>query len=129
MKMRLSQFSTMAPLDYLPESVSTPTFLKRLAPDGVYNRLGDAFSYMGTAAIANADVDSTFFEYTPDELQPDCHYYRDCESAVGEVLGQAHGTFIGARGNHYPGPNAARVGLYSLGQRRYSLYIVAQSDH
>ncbi|KAJ3897805.1 hypothetical protein F5879DRAFT_995514 [Lentinula edodes] len=104
----------MAPLDYLPESVSTPTFLKRLAPNGVYDRLGDAFSDMGTAAVANADVDSTFFEYTPNELQPDCHFYRDCQSVeytgnlFGEVLGQAHGTFIGARGNHYPGPNAGR---------------------
>ncbi|KAH7871981.1 uncharacterized protein C8R40DRAFT_1174053 [Lentinula edodes] len=104
----------MAPFDYLPGSVSTHTFLRRLSSDGVYDRLAEAFSGMGTAAIANADVNDTFFQYTPNEMRPDCHYYRDSESAeysgnlFGEILGQAHGTFVGARGNHYPGPNAAR---------------------
>ncbi|KAJ3905613.1 hypothetical protein F5879DRAFT_988130 [Lentinula edodes] len=104
----------MAPFDYLPGSVSTSTFTKRRDLGGVYDCLVDSFTSMGSSAIANADVDKTFFRYVPNEHQPDCQYYRDSESAeysgnvFGEILGQAHGTFVGARGNHYPGPNASK---------------------
>ncbi|KAJ3846311.1 hypothetical protein EV368DRAFT_89235 [Lentinula lateritia] len=101
----------MAPFDFLPNSEISPTFTKCQDPGGVYNCLGDAFAAMGCAAIANADVNSTFFRYSPNKLQSDCYYYCDNESAeysgnvFGEILEQAHGTFLGARGNHYPGPN------------------------
>ncbi|KAJ3850139.1 hypothetical protein EV368DRAFT_66849 [Lentinula lateritia] len=104
----------MAPFDYLPGSVSTPTFTKRQDPDGIYDCLVNTFSSMGSSAIANADVNNTFFRYIPNGLKSDCQYYHDSECAeysgnlFGEILGQAHGTFVGARGNHYPGPNASK---------------------
>ncbi|KAJ3809825.1 hypothetical protein F5876DRAFT_77400 [Lentinula aff. lateritia] len=87
----------MAPFDYLPGSVSTSTFTKRRDLDGVYNCLVDSFTSMGSSAIANADVNKTFFHYVPNEHQPDCQYYRD-----------SHSTIVGARGNHYPGPKASK---------------------
>ncbi|KAJ3853200.1 hypothetical protein EV368DRAFT_64302 [Lentinula lateritia] len=110
----------MAPFDYLPGSVSTSTFTKWRDLDGVYNCLVDSFTSMGSSAIANADVNKMFFHYVPNEHQPDCQYYRDCESAeysgnvFREILGQAHSTFVGARGNHYPGPKASKINVKEI---------------
>ncbi|GAW00090.1 protein [Lentinula edodes] len=81
----------------------------RANPGGIYDRLAKSFTEMGAIALANAEINQDFFPHNFGESWSMNYSYRDCDSALfsanvfGEIVGQAHGTFIGAQGNHYAG--------------------------
>ncbi|KAJ3878151.1 hypothetical protein F5879DRAFT_988131 [Lentinula edodes] len=89
----------------------SPIFSDRTKPNGVYDRLAKSFADMGPAAIANAEVNEHFFRHNFGESWSANYSYRDCNShefsanVFGEVVGQAFGTYTGAQGNHYAGPD------------------------
>ncbi|KAH7871980.1 uncharacterized protein C8R40DRAFT_1174052 [Lentinula edodes] len=101
----------MSSYSYLPNSLSHPAFVDRTKHNGVYDRLSRSFMDMGPAALANADVNEHFFRHNFGESWSANYSYRDCNSdefsanVFGEIMGQAFGTYIGAQGNHYGGPD------------------------
>ncbi|KAH7872500.1 uncharacterized protein C8R40DRAFT_1173588 [Lentinula edodes] len=99
----------MSQFNYLPNSLPSATFKMRANPGGIYDRLAKSFTEMGPIALANAEINQDFFPHNFGESWSMNYSYRDCDSALfsanvfGEIVGQAHGTFVGAQGNHYAG--------------------------
>ncbi|KAJ4472849.1 hypothetical protein C8J55DRAFT_563090 [Lentinula edodes] len=92
--------------------LSPPISQARLKPGGIYEELSDLFSSMGPAAIANAELGVDFFRQNfGDDFTSHFSYVdKDSEefnaNLFGEILGAAHGTCVGALGNHFLGSNA-----------------------
>ncbi|KAJ3850138.1 hypothetical protein EV368DRAFT_66848 [Lentinula lateritia] len=101
----------MSAYNYLPNSLSNPIYSERSKPNGIYDRLSKSFTDMGPAALANVEVNQHFFRHNFGESWSTNYSYRDCNSneftanVFGEIVGQAFGTYIGAQGNHYSGPD------------------------
>ncbi|KAJ3916319.1 hypothetical protein F5877DRAFT_81010 [Lentinula edodes] len=101
----------------MPSSVDFPLlassiFQERVKPGGVYDELSDLFSSMGPEAIANAEFGVDFFRQNfGDDFTSHFSYVdKDSEefnaNLFGEILGAAHGTCVGALGNHFIGGDA-----------------------
>ncbi|KAJ4464240.1 hypothetical protein C8J55DRAFT_567021 [Lentinula edodes] len=101
----------MSHYNYLPNNICTPMFEERKKPNGVYDKLAHAFTGMGANAIANAELNQDFFRFNFEEAWSSNYSFRGVDSKTytgnifGEIVGQSNGTFIGAQGNHYIGPD------------------------
>lgn len=114
---RIRSSVTMSQFNYLPNSLPSATFKMRANPGGIYDRLAKSFTEMGPIALANAEINQDFFPHNFGESWSMNYSYRDCDSALfsanvfGEIVGQAHGTFVGAQGNHYAGKDPSNVSV------------------
>ncbi|KAK7053073.1 hypothetical protein VNI00_004394 [Paramarasmius palmivorus] len=100
----------MSAEDYLPDTVESPIFVARTQPGGIYERLEKIVANMDVASMANAEVDRDFFRRSADSWSANYGFRNPAgqefsANVFGEILGEKHGTFLGAKGNHYPGPN------------------------
>ncbi|KAJ3935933.1 MAG: hypothetical protein NXY57DRAFT_886868 [Lentinula lateritia] len=100
---------------YLPGCVKSPSFQDRSKPGGVYDKITAGFMKMGANAIANAELNQDFFRFNFAQAWSSNYSYRGIDSkqytgnVFGEIVGQAHGTHIGAQGNHFAGNDPARL--------------------
>ncbi|KAJ4489697.1 hypothetical protein C8J55DRAFT_557589 [Lentinula edodes] len=100
--------------NYKSNSYRCALFDDRLEPGGIYDELVDSFTTMGPSAIANAEYGEHFFRRNFGDTWSGHYSYHDAQSLefsanlFGEILGEVHGTFIGAQGNHFPGLNGNR---------------------
>lgn len=91
----------------------SPLFSGREDAGGVYDSLFDDLKTAGPTALCNAEYNVDFFPRTSDNWSGN-YTYVDKHSGfstfivVGEVLGENHGTLLGAQGNHYPGKDNVR---------------------
>ncbi|KAJ3916318.1 hypothetical protein F5877DRAFT_81009 [Lentinula edodes] len=107
----------MAHYNYLPNSISTSLFEERRKSGGIYDKLAEAFVGMGPNAIANAELDQDFFRFNFSEAWSSNYSFRGMDSKqytaniFGEIVGQAHGTYTGAQGNHFIGNDPTKPKL------------------
>lgn len=117
--------------DYLPNSFASPIFIARSQPDGINQRLAQAIAEMKHGAFANAEVDRHFFRRN-ENTWSDNYNFRDpnahCFTAnvFGEILGSAHGTFLGAQGNHYLGNDSNNVSLSAASPQMCLTFFAAE---
>ncbi|KAJ3932053.1 MAG: hypothetical protein NXY57DRAFT_1038730 [Lentinula lateritia] len=94
---------------YLPGCIKTPSFENRSKPGGVYDKITTGFMRMGANAIANAELNQDLFRFNFAQAWSSNYSFRGIDSkqymgnVFGEIVGQAHGTHIGAQGNHFAG--------------------------
>ncbi|KAJ4493167.1 hypothetical protein C8J55DRAFT_556163 [Lentinula edodes] len=107
----------MAHYNYLPDSISTALFKDRRKPRGIYDKLAQAFVGMGPNAIANAKLNQDFFRFNFSKAWSSNYSFWGIDSKqytaniFGEIVGQAHGTYIGAQGNHFIGNDPTKPKL------------------
>ncbi|KAJ4464239.1 hypothetical protein C8J55DRAFT_567020 [Lentinula edodes] len=96
-------------------SLSSSKLEARRKPNGIYQDLIQRFSDMGVASIANAEYGVHFFRknWGDDFTTHFCYVDEDSKefngNVFGEILSEAHGTAVGARGNHFPRNNSQSV--------------------
>ncbi|KAL0573046.1 hypothetical protein V5O48_008924 [Marasmius crinis-equi] len=93
---------------YLPEMYDSQILKTRSAKGGIYDKLVASIKNMGADALANATFDTDFFaqdlnEFGSNKEFADGEGTRATFTAMGEILGTAHGTAYGPVGNHYRG--------------------------
>ncbi|KAJ4468584.1 hypothetical protein C8J55DRAFT_564736 [Lentinula edodes] len=102
---------------YLPGCINTPTFVNRSKPGGVYDKITTGFAGMDSNAIANAELNWDFFWFNFSQAWSSNYSFRGIETKqytgnlFGEIIGQAHGTHIGAQGNHFVGNDLSKPKL------------------
>ncbi|KAJ3878275.1 hypothetical protein F5051DRAFT_439878 [Lentinula edodes] len=102
---------------YLPGCINTPAFVTRSKPGGVYDKITTGFAGMGSNAIANAELNQDFFRFNFGQAWSSNYSFRGIDSkqytgnVFGEIVGQAHGTHIGAQGNHFVGNDLSKPKL------------------
>ncbi|KAJ3845874.1 hypothetical protein EV368DRAFT_70365, partial [Lentinula lateritia] len=99
----------MSARSHTPDSFTSPLFDFRRRPGDIYEQLTQLFKHMGPTAVANAEYGTDFFREKYGNEWSTHFCYVDGESKeftgnlFGEVLGDIHGTAIGAQGNHFAG--------------------------
>ncbi|KAJ4468583.1 hypothetical protein C8J55DRAFT_564735 [Lentinula edodes] len=102
---------------YTPGSFTSPRFEFRQRLGQIYDELTQLFKDMGPTAIVNAEYGIDFFheKYSNEWSMHFC--YVDGESQeftgnlFGEVLGNIHGTAVGAQGNHFTGNDRSSLAV------------------
>ncbi|KAJ3900393.1 hypothetical protein F5879DRAFT_992920 [Lentinula edodes] len=99
----------MSARSHTPDSFTSPLFEFRRQPGKIYDELTELFKHMGPTAVANAEYGTDFFRQKYGNEWSTHFCYVDGESQeytgnlFGEVLGDIHGTAVGAQGNHFAG--------------------------
>lgn len=115
----------MCARSHAPDSFTSPKFELCRRPGDIYDELTQLFKNMGPTAVANAEYGTDFFRERYGEEWSMHFCYVDGEShefsgnLFGEVLGDIHGTALGAQGNHSTGNDRSSVSLAF-----YSCYIL-----
>ncbi|KAJ4472793.1 hypothetical protein C8J55DRAFT_563046 [Lentinula edodes] len=99
---------------YTPDSHMTPLFTCRNETDGIYDSLFNDIKDAGPTALCNAEYNIDFFARSSESWSGNYSYVNKHSGistfiVVGEVLGENHGTLLGAQGNHYPGKDNGNV--------------------
>ncbi|KAJ4477600.1 hypothetical protein C8R41DRAFT_923064 [Lentinula lateritia] len=99
---------------YTPNSFQSPLFASRNEKDGIYDTLLQSFKDAGPTGLCNAEYKGDFHPHSTDSWSGNYTYVDNTSSictfnVLGEVLGEDHGTLLGAQGNHYPGANNDNV--------------------
>ncbi|KAH7870457.1 uncharacterized protein C8R40DRAFT_1175477 [Lentinula edodes] len=102
---------------YTPGSFTSSRFEFRQRPGQIYDELTRLFKDMGPTAIANAEYGIDFFREKYGNEWSTHFCYVDGESQeftgnlFGEVLGDIHGTAVGAQGNHFVGNDRSSLAV------------------
>lgn len=107
----------MSARSHTPDAFTSPLFEFRRQPGKIYDKLTELFKHMGPTAVANAEYGTDFFHQKYGNEWSTHFCYVDGESQeytgnlFGEVLGDIHGTAVGAQGNHFAGNDRSSVSL------------------
>ncbi|KAJ3878274.1 hypothetical protein F5051DRAFT_439877 [Lentinula edodes] len=102
---------------YTPGSFTSSRFEFRQRPGQIYDELTRLFKDMGHTAIANAEYGIDFFreKYGNEWSTHFCYVDGEAQeftgNLFGEVLGDIHGTAVGAQGNHFVGNDRSSLAV------------------